>query len=120
MGITAKVNDRLGAYMAVRATNFQAAGRAMAESIVATSKVIAPMRTGALRSDSRVETTEAKGGVITYGAVYGDSRVPYARAQEFGTNGIVTFRNYTTPGTGKNYLKRAGDTVVERGIQIFL
>lgn len=28
---------------------------------------------------------------------------PYARAQFYGNNGIVTFRQYTTPGTGKRW-----------------
>lgn len=31
----------------------------------------------------------------------------YARAQFYGTNGIVTFRKYTTPGTGKNWFVKA-------------
>ncbi|MGT2896247.1 minor capsid protein [Streptococcus phage Javan174] len=31
----------------------------------------------------------------------------YARAQFYGTNGIVIFREYTTPGTGKNWYVKA-------------
>ena len=105
--------------MKVQALNLDTAGRAMAESIVAISKITAPMRTGALRSDARVEKT-TQDGQTTFSAVYGDERVPYARAQEFGTNGIVVFRKYTTPGTGKNYLTNAGNKVAERGIEVFL
>lgn len=34
---------------------------------------------------------------------------PYARAQFYGNNGIVSFHNYTTPGTGKRWdLKAKG------------
>ena len=119
MSIQVKVNDRLGAYMRVQKVNLDAAGRAMAESIVANAKMTAPMLTGALRSDGRVETTNETGKKV-FGAVFGDSRVPYARAQEFGTNGIVVFRHYTTPGTGKNYLVNAGNKVAERGLEVFL
>lgn len=119
MPVQVKVTDRLGAFLRVQEMNYQTAGRAMAESIVATSKMTAPMLTGALRSDARVETS-TQGKRTTYGAVYGDERVPYARAQEFGTNGIVVFRHYTTPGTGKNYLRNAGDRIAERGIEVFL
>lgn len=31
---------------------------------------------------------------------------PYGRAHFYGTNGIVTFNHYTTPGTGKRWDKR--------------
>ena len=30
-------------------------------------------------------------------------RTPYAKAQFYGSNGKVEFRNYTTPGTGKRW-----------------
>ena len=33
----------------------------------------------------------------------------YARAQFFGTNGIVTFRKYTTPGTGSKWTEKASN-----------
>lgn len=32
---------------------------------------------------------------------------PYAKAQFYGTNGMVVFRNYTTPGTGKLWHSKA-------------
>jgi hypothetical protein len=35
----------------------------------------------------------------------------YARFQEFGGDGKRTVRNYSTAGTGKGFLKKAGDTV---------
>lgn len=39
------------------------------------------------------------------GAVYWNT--VYARAQFYGDNGIVTFRKYTTPGTGKKWSEKA-------------
>lgn len=55
-----------------------------------------PLRAGggALRASSRVEPN----GDVSYNTVY-------ARAQFYGTNGIVVFRKYTTAGTGKRWEK---------------
>lgn len=44
----------------------------------------------------------------TSGALSPDNKVaywntPYARAQFYGSNGIVAFRQYTTPGTGRRW-----------------
>ena len=49
---------------------------------------------GALRASGHVNGN----GDIVYNTVY-------ARAQFYGTNGIVTFRKYTTAGTGKRWDK---------------
>ncbi|HEM3578219.1 TPA: capsid protein [Streptococcus suis] len=48
--------------------------------------------TGDLRASGRVE----RNGDVSYNTVY-------ARAQFYGTNGIVVFRKYTTPGTDKRW-----------------
>lgn len=55
-----------------------------------------PLRAGggALRASGRVEPN----GDVSYNTVY-------ARAQFYGTNGIVVFRKYTTAGTGKRWEK---------------
>ncbi len=55
-----------------------------------------PLRAGggALRASGRVESN----GDVSYNTVY-------ARAQFYGTNGIVTFRKYTTAGTGSRWDK---------------
>ncbi|WP_070021799.1 minor capsid protein [Streptococcus agalactiae] len=53
-----------------------------------------PLRRGALRASGRVEPN----GDASYNTVY-------ARAHFYGTNGIVTFRKYTTPGTGSRWDK---------------
>nr|DAD67446.1 MAG TPA: Minor capsid protein [Siphoviridae sp. ctpGU1]DAM58785.1 MAG TPA: Minor capsid protein [Caudoviricetes sp.] len=38
----------------------------------------------------------------------------YARAQFFGSNGIVRFKNYTTPGTGTKWCEKASDVYMDR------
>ena len=53
-----------------------------------------PMRSGPLRASGRVESN----GDVSYNTVY-------ARAHFYGSNGIVTFRRYTTAGTGKRWDK---------------
>lgn len=53
-----------------------------------------PFRGGPLRASGRIESN----GDISYNTVY-------ARAHFYGTNGIVVFRRYTTPGTGKRWDK---------------
>ena len=58
-----------------------------------------------LRSSGRARTTADGSAEVEWG---GDGRtVRYARAQHRGTNGIVTFRNYTTPGTGSDWTGKA-------------
>lgn len=58
-----------------------------------------PMDTGALRSTGTASPEQIR----WWG-------VPYARAQFYGTNGLVVFRNYTTPGTGPRWdLKATGN-----------
>lgn len=44
---------------------------------------------------------------------------PYARAQFYGTNGIVTFKNYTTPGTGPRWDKRASSLYMSDWVKTF-
>lgn len=54
-----------------------------------------PMRAGAMRASVYVDAN----GDVVY------TRAPYVRPQFYGTNGIVTFRKYKTPGTGKRWDK---------------
>ena len=38
----------------------------------------------------------------------------YARAQFFGTNGIVTFKKYTTPETGSKWTEKASNSNMKK------
>lgn len=66
---------------------------------------------GHLRMDSYPERM----GPMKWQVVYNKE---YAAAQEAGTDGKVTYRRYTTPGTGKSYLKTSGDEVYIKAINI--
>ena len=48
-------------------------------------------------------TGKANNGSVSWNTVY-------ARAQYFGTNGIVTFRKYTTPNTGSKWTEKASNS----------
>ena len=54
-----------------------------------------PLRKGDLRANLTITPDR-----LSYGEVY-------ARAQFYGKNGIVSFHNYTTPGTGSRWDKKA-------------
>lgn len=71
---------------------------AMANQALLEMDQYVPMRDGNLRGGASV----ADNGVKYPG--------PYGRAHYWGTNGIVVFRKYTTPGTGKMWDKRLSET----------
>lgn len=73
--------------------NRRNANRRAAGKFLQRAQPYVPLDRGPLRSSGRVvdhETVEWRG-------------LPYGKAQFYGTNGIVTFRNYTTPGTGPRW-----------------
>lgn len=75
-----------------------------ARDILIDAKTKAPFKKGGLRSD-----TETKGiGKLKWQVSFFKE---YARFQEFGGDSKRKVRNYSTPGTGKAYLKNAGDNV---------
>lgn len=83
---------------------FDAAIERMAKDMVNYSKAWVPRKTGELQDTAEV----AKEGIMDYNVWYdryGD--LGYAAVQEHGGEGW----NYTTPGTGEQYLKRAGDKI---------
>ena len=69
----------------------------VASQILLDNEEYIPLRGGELRASGYIE---GQGVAVVYNTVY-------ARAQFYGTNGIVTFRNYTTPGTGKRWDEKA-------------
>lgn len=66
---------------------------ALANQILMDNERFVPRRKGDLVASGH---TSAGGESVIYNTVY-------ARAHYYGTNGIVTFRKYTTAGTGKKW-----------------
>lgn len=94
--VTAHV-DLSGATRKVSPQNVTRGRQAMASQMVMDMTQYVPMLNGDLRASASIGL---QGQAIYYNTVY-------ARAHFYGTNGIVTFRKYTTPGTGKNWYIKA-------------
>jgi len=90
----------------------------MGLSILATARVITPKDEGGdLMASGRLFYPE-NGCTV----VFGGGNIQYAQYQHRGMrkDGTRVVRHYTTPGTGKSYLKKAGDKVVEKGLKVWL
>lgn len=69
-----------------------------------------PMNDGDLRASGHVT---GNGETLEWSELY-------ARAQFFGSNGIVTFRNYHTPGTGARWDEKASAGSMEKWKRVYL
>lgn len=83
---------------------------AVASQILLDNEQYIPLRGGDLRASGRIV---GQGDAVVYGTVY-------ARAQFYGLNGIVTFRRYTTPGTGKRWDQVATHNHAEEWARAFV
>lgn len=92
--------------------------RRILEAIHREANPLTPYKDNGLRSSVIKHLTDNYNGFITW-------KVPYAAAQEQGgrrdprTGRYIEFKNYTTPGTGKEYAKRAMKKVMENPTQYF-
>ena len=75
-----------------------------AREVLFNAKTRAPYKKGGLRG----KTEKHQERPLLQRIVFG---IEYARFQEFGGDGKKIVRNYSTPGTGKGYLKSSGDEV---------
>ncbi|WP_249630585.1 minor capsid protein [Streptococcus uberis] len=97
-GISVKVDvDLSGATKKVSPASVTRGRQAMANQMLMDMDKYVPMLNSDLRASASIGL---QGQAIYYNTVY-------ARAHFYGTNGIVTFRKYTTPGTGKDWLTPA-------------
>ncbi|SES18177.1 minor capsid protein [Streptococcus gallolyticus] len=90
-------SDLSGVERKVSSANINKGRYALANQILLDSNNYVPMKDGSLRASGHVESS---GEAVSWNTVY-------ARAQYYGTNGIVVFRHYTTPGTGKQWFETA-------------
>ena len=112
-----RVDSNATATAAIINRNLSSAIGAMAIAILATSRMKAPLKSGALRYSGQVT-----GSGLTKNISYGSGRVPYAAYQERGMrkDGSHKVRHYTTPGTGAHYLEEAAEKIVQKGIKPYL
>ena len=94
-------NSKMKAYLQVQQMNMQKELEAKAEKTLGRARMLAPVLSGDLKMNGRVE--KIPNGVSV---VFGDSRIPYARRRHF--------ENRKSPAT-LNYLERAGDQTRKEG-----
>ena len=106
------IEDNMNSFVASAHGVMDDAVREGARDILVAAKTKAPLDKGGLRSDTAIKRI----GAIIYRVSFFKE---YARYQEFGGDANRTVRRYTTPGTGKHYLKSSGDAVADRLRSIF-
>lgn len=109
-----KLTDNSGAWFNHQTSRMNKALGIMANTIVKQSQMVVPQKDKTLRDSVIVRQSPAKATVIYPG--------PYAGYQERGErrDGSYKVKHYSTSGTGKNYLQKSGNAIVERGIRWFL
>lgn len=96
--------DLSGAERKVSDTNVLRGKRALANQVLMDTDKYIPMKGGALRASGQIAID---GSAVSWDTVY-------ARAQFYGTNGIVVFKKYTTPGTGKLWYDKSAEANVDK------
>lgn len=114
-----KMSNNQAQWLAKQYGKLSKALQIMGKSILATARVRVPKgETKDLVDSGRVKVTE-NGVVISFG----DENVKYAGYQERGMRykgEPYTVKHYSTPNTGKHYLKDAGEKVVKEGLDKWL
>lgn len=93
--------SKMDVYARIQQLNMKKELEAKAEKSLGRARMLAPVLTGALKSDGRVKKIPDG-----YSVVFGDSRIPYARRRHF--------ENRKNPAT-INYLERAGNQTKKEG-----
>lgn len=89
--------DLSGVERKVSDANILRAKRAVANQVLMDDDKYIPMKDGPLRASGQIAID---GSSVSWNTVY-------ARAQYYGTNGIVVFKKYTTSGTGKQWHEKS-------------
>ena len=104
-----KVIDNIQQFVVQNEAAMDRALNRMAIDIERASKARVPVDKGQLRASGY----HMRIGPLNYRVVFNKE---YAAYQEFGGDGRRTVKRYTTPGTGKFYLKDSGDRVKENAL----
>lgn len=97
-------DSKMKAYLQVQRLNMQKELEAKAEKTLGRARMLAPVLSGDLKMNGRVE--KIPNGVSV---IFGDSRIPYARRRHF--------ENSKNPAT-IHYLERAGNQTKKEGFII--
>lgn len=115
VGVAVVIHGDIDKFERQTQLNIKNALKAMADAALQRTQMLdghgVPIKSGQLQSTGIVDPR----GDYTYVVQFGNG-LKYARYQEFAPDGW----NYTTPGTGNQYLKTAGDSVAKEGIKNYL
>lgn len=108
------LTDDSGAWFNHQQSRINKALDIMGSTILKDSQMVVPRENNHLVNSARI-VKKPNSVAVVYAK-------PYAGYQERGEryDGTHKVRHYTSPDTGKHYLKNTGDAVVERGIRWFL
>lgn len=107
MASSAKVNDRMPQFRTkMVALLDQGIGEAAKDTLI-DARNNAPFKGGELRRSSDTQQRRLLSHRVSFW-------IEYARYQEFGGDASRKVRNYTTGGTGKHYLRDAGNKNVTK------
>lgn len=104
-----KIIDNIVKFVKAEANATDRALNRMAVDIERLAKVRVPVDKGQLKSSGG----HRRVGFLNYRTEFNKE---YAAYQEFGGDGKRVVKRYTTPGTGKFYLKSSGDQIAEQAV----
>ncbi len=107
-----RINDKLPRFSAEAKAVLDDALKEGAKDGLINAKMKAPFDKGQLRAESDIK----KMGSLTWRISFWKE---YARFQEFGGDAKRRVRNYTTAGTGRAFLKKAGDDEAKKIVAKF-
>ena len=107
-----KIDNRLNSFSASVKNVMGDAIRGAASDLLTDAKNHAPYKDGGLRANTEIDRLDQ----LKYKVWF---NIEYAAFQEAGGNKKRRVRNYTTAGTGKDFLKNAGDAQSERMDSMF-
>lgn len=111
-----KVEDHMDEFVKKNKSIVDMAHERAAKDILNFALITVPLESGELHESGEVEKTDDK-----YRVWFGKSNdsSDYSGAQEAGGANGVTYRNYTTPGTGAHYLRDAAMRVAPNMVEYY-
>lgn len=111
------LNDKSGVWFNHEMNKIDAVLDSMAKAVINEADMRVPYKNGTLRDSHRIVK-----GHKAVAIIYGGGPIRYGDYQERGKrrDGTHVVRNYSTAGTGKEYLQTSGKNVTKRGIKWLL
>lgn len=111
------LTDKSGLWFDHEMEKIDAVLESMSRATINEADMRVPFKNGTLRDSHRIIK-----GHKAVAIIYGGGPIRYGGYQERGKrrDGTHVVKNYTTPGTGKEYLQTSGKNIVKRGMKWLL